>query len=74
MFSTLMQPANIDAIKTNWWYIGPRNGHVSIYSEASLQHLATQAGYQFGHFNEGLHLLCREIPSFAEHFLGAAAE
>jgi 2-polyprenyl-6-hydroxyphenyl methylase/3-demethylubiquinone-9 3-methyltransferase len=69
MFSTLMQPANINTIKTNWWYIGPRNGHVSIYSEQSLQHLAEQVGYQFGHFNEGLHLLCREIPVFAQHFL-----
>ncbi|MEY4729040.1 MAG: hypothetical protein RL020_198 [Pseudomonadota bacterium] len=73
MFSTLIQPADINTIKTNWWYIGPRNGHVSIYSELSLQHLAQQAGYQFGHFNSGLHLLCREIPIFAQHFLGAAA-
>jgi hypothetical protein len=73
MFSTMMQPANIGDIKTNWWYIGPRNGHVSIYSEQSLQHLAEQVGYQFGHFNQGLHLLCREIPVFAKHFLDPGA-
>jgi SAM-dependent methyltransferase len=73
MFSTMMQPENINDIKTNWWYIGPRNGHVSIYSEQSLQYLAQQAGYQFGHFNQGLHLLCREIPVFAKHFLDPGA-
>lgn len=73
LFSTLMQPANINDLKASWWYIGPRNGHVSIYSEQSLQHLAMQAGYQFGHFNENLHLLCREIPVFAKHFLDPGA-
>ncbi len=73
MFSTLIQPADINEQKTNWWYIGPRNGHVSIYSEQSLQLLAEKAGYQFGHFNAGLHLLCREIPVFAQHFLDPAA-
>ncbi|MGB8599052.1 MAG: class I SAM-dependent methyltransferase [Burkholderiales bacterium] len=74
MFSTLMQPANIEAVKTSWWYIGPRNGHVSIHSEQSLQVLADAAGYQLGHFNQGTHLLCRDIPYFAKHFLDPAAQ
>jgi SAM-dependent methyltransferase len=73
MFSTMMQPENINEIKASWWYIGPRNGHVSIYSEQSLQHLANHAGCQMGHFNQGLHLFCREIPYFAKHILEPAA-
>jgi SAM-dependent methyltransferase len=73
MFSTLLQPANIDEIKTGWWYIGPRNGHVSIYSEQSLLRLSDEVGYQLGHFNQGMHLLCREVPFFAKHFLDPAA-
>jgi SAM-dependent methyltransferase len=72
MFSTLLQPANIDELKTSWWYIGPRNGHVSIYSEQSLQQLSDETGYQLGHFDQGMHLLCRSIPFFAKHFLDPA--
>ncbi|HEG2580767.1 TPA: class I SAM-dependent methyltransferase [Campylobacter lari] len=32
IFSTLLQPNNIEELKTNWWYIAPRNGHFSFYA------------------------------------------
>jgi SAM-dependent methyltransferase len=73
MFSTFVQPDNINEIKTGWWYIGPRNGHVSIHSRHSLQLLANEAGYQLGHVDDNLHLLCREVPYFAQHFLNPGA-
>ena len=28
-----VQPANIEEIKGAWWYLAPRNGHVSTYSD-----------------------------------------
>ena len=28
-----VQPANIDEVKGAWWYIAPRNGHVSTYAD-----------------------------------------
>jgi 2-polyprenyl-6-hydroxyphenyl methylase/3-demethylubiquinone-9 3-methyltransferase len=34
--STLMQPANISQIGVEWWYIGPRNGHVTFHNAGSL--------------------------------------
>jgi len=39
LFSTCLQPADFDQMELNWWYIGPRNGHVSIYSRAALERL-----------------------------------
>ncbi|MFO0995055.1 MAG: class I SAM-dependent methyltransferase [Alphaproteobacteria bacterium] len=44
LFSTGIQPANIDELRANWWYIGPRNGHISIFSIESLAILAQRCG------------------------------
>ena len=35
LFSTLLQPADIDHQGLNWWYAAPRNGHVSLYDRES---------------------------------------
>jgi 2-polyprenyl-6-hydroxyphenyl methylase/3-demethylubiquinone-9 3-methyltransferase len=40
IFSTMLQPKNLSEIKCSWWYISPRNGHISIYSQKSLKTLA----------------------------------
>jgi hypothetical protein len=72
LFSTLVQTAEFDAQGMNWWYIGPRNGHVSLYSRAALNHLANDLGYQFGSFNDNLHVLFRQVPEFAQPFLKIA--
>ncbi len=69
VFSTLLQPADIDRQGLNWWYAGPRNGHVSLYSRASLAKVVRPFGLKFRSFNESLHVLYREIPDFAKHFL-----
>jgi len=68
VFSTLVQPPQIDQIGVLWWYIAPRNGHVSIYSANSLRALANPLGFQLLSFNQDLHVLCRELPSFASHW------
>jgi SAM-dependent methyltransferase len=69
LFSTLLQPANIDQLGLNWWYAGPRNGHVSLYSRPSLEKIVHPLGFQLGSFNDALHVLIREIPDFARHFI-----
>ncbi len=47
MFSTGLTPPDIDVIRCSWWYVGPRNGHVSIYSNRSLERLAERFGLFF---------------------------
>jgi 2-polyprenyl-6-hydroxyphenyl methylase/3-demethylubiquinone-9 3-methyltransferase len=44
IFSTAIQPPTIGEIRANWWYVAPRNGHVSIYSLNSLARLGQSAG------------------------------
>jgi 2-polyprenyl-3-methyl-5-hydroxy-6-metoxy-1,4-benzoquinol methylase len=39
-----LQPANIGEIRCNWWYIAPRNGHVSIYAQETFTRIAEKLG------------------------------
>jgi SAM-dependent methyltransferase len=69
LFSTLLQPPDIDRQGLNWWYAGPRNGHVSLFSRHGLIALIEPFGFGLASFGDGLHILFREIPDFARHFL-----
>lgn len=67
LFSTLVLPANFDQMGLNWWYASPRNGHISLYSTASLALLFKPYGMKVGSFSEGMHMAYGEIPAFAAH-------
>lgn len=41
----------------DWWYIGARNGHISILSEESMKIIATRHNLFFSSINQGIHLL-----------------
>lgn len=69
LFSTLLQPPDIESQGLNWWYAGPRNGHVSLFSPASLRSIVEPLGYGLASFNQNLHVMFREVPDFARHFL-----
>lgn len=56
LFSTLLQPVNISQVCGDWWYIGPRNGHMSFHTEKSLSHLLSEGGMELFSFNQELHL------------------
>ena len=67
LFSTLLQPLDIAVLRTDWWYLAPRNGHISLYSQKSLRKLLKPLGLQLVSINEGVHLLYRRLPAFARH-------
>lgn len=68
LFSTQLQNRKPDP---DWWYIAPRNGHVSIHSYASLQHIAAQLGVQCLTLGNEEHLMYRKISSpLAHHIAG----
>jgi 2-polyprenyl-6-hydroxyphenyl methylase/3-demethylubiquinone-9 3-methyltransferase len=69
LFSTLLQPADMSFQGLRWWYASPRNGHVSLYTEASLRALAQPLGFELASFNESTHLLLQGRPGFASRFL-----
>jgi len=56
LFSTLLSDGNISSFgRLNWWYASPRNGHISLFSQKSLELLAEQYSFHFLSFNNGLH-------------------
>ena len=67
LFSTLVQPADFAAQGMRWWYIGPRNGHVTLHTRASLAALWKPLGLQVASFNDNMHAAFRTIPAFARH-------
>ena len=69
LFSSLLQPPDIERQGLNWWYAGPRNGHVSLFSRESLQAILEPLGFTLASFNDNLHALFRAIPAFARHCL-----
>jgi 2-polyprenyl-6-hydroxyphenyl methylase/3-demethylubiquinone-9 3-methyltransferase len=69
ILSTLLQPPDIDRQGLSWWYAGPRNGHVSLFSRASVAKLVRRFGLKFASFGENTHVFYREVPDFASHFL-----
>ena len=61
-----LQPPNIEAIRCNWWYCMPRNGHISLYTDSTLALLASRSGLLF-HPGDGMHAFSRPVVgSFAD--------
>lgn len=69
VFSTLLQPDEFDRIGLDWWYVGPRNGHISIFSRSALALAWKRFGFRVGSFNHGLHAAYRQLPGFAAHLV-----
>jgi hypothetical protein len=63
LFSTLI----IDQVKPramDHWYIAPRNGHVTVYTSASLQAAFGTFGYRVHHYNANLHIAMKDTPDW----------
>lgn len=46
VISTLVQPDDLEALGTAWWYLGPRNGHISLFSRKALEALLAEQGFK----------------------------
>ena len=44
LLSTGFQPKDIGTLRCNWWYVGPRNGHCSIFAAETMAILAEREG------------------------------
>jgi 2-polyprenyl-3-methyl-5-hydroxy-6-metoxy-1,4-benzoquinol methylase len=52
---------------SHFWYISPRNGHVTIYTTRSLDKLAHDHGYKMHHFDDSMHMAYRILPDWLHH-------
>lgn len=66
VFSTLLQPGDFAQRGLSWWYVAPRNGHVTIYSAQSLRALWAEQGFKLISHGDGLHVAYRTLPAFAQ--------
>ncbi len=67
LLSTLLQPGDIDSQGLGWWYAAPRNAHVSLYSVASLERLASSAGFRVHSLDQSYHVLYRHNSALVSH-------
>ena len=65
IISTLLQPSQMGNRDLNWWYIAPRNGHISIHSRGSLTRLFDGFGFKLvGQADQNVHIAYASPPSF----------
>jgi 2-polyprenyl-6-hydroxyphenyl methylase/3-demethylubiquinone-9 3-methyltransferase len=67
VFSTVLRAGPALQQGINWWYIAPRNGHISIFSPQSLHRLMSACGLRCGLSPTSRHVAFREVPPFAQH-------
>lgn len=66
LFSTLVSDGQIArGSKLTWWYASPRNGHISLFSNASLSRWLAGKGLRFASINANVHVACRTLPPWA---------
>ena len=71
-FSTGIHDNQITSEKRlDWWYVAPRNGHITIYSHTSLQILANKHGLKFGSMGSSFHCYWNNFPSWATSLYSA---
>jgi hypothetical protein len=58
----MLQPQDFDQKGMSWWYIGPRNGHISIFTRPALAAAWGKFGFKTASFNDNLHLAFRTLP------------
>jgi Methyltransferase domain len=61
-YSTLTQPADFDKHGMSWWYVAPRNGHISIFTKQSLVVAWGRHGFKTAALNDGVHIAFRTLP------------
>lgn len=75
IMGTLTQPADILKQRMGWWYIGPRNGHVTLFTRMALALLWRAQGLTAASASANIHLAFRgrQPPAFARHLFGQGA-
>jgi len=58
VMSTLLQPREAGLA---WWYVAPRNGHLTLYSAEALRTLWKEAGFDLTHHGDNLHVARHQL-------------
>ncbi len=66
LLSTLIQPETILDIGTDWWYLAPRNGHISLHTAKSLTILFASCGFHHTTVLPHVHWAWRQTPFYLQ--------
>ena len=61
LFSQSIQPPDINDIRGAWWYLAPRNGHISMFTAETLMHFLPSSAHVL-HGNDWLWAIAPETP------------
>jgi 2-polyprenyl-6-hydroxyphenyl methylase/3-demethylubiquinone-9 3-methyltransferase len=64
LYSTLLQPYDLATCGVAWWYVAPRNGHVSIFSQQALTAAWEKHGYKTVPVQPNMHFAFRKLPPY----------
>ena len=64
LYSTVALPADTDVGGAGWWYVAPRNGHVSIFTPQALAAAWGHHGYKTVSQNQNIHFAFRTLPPY----------
>jgi SAM-dependent methyltransferase len=72
LFTTLLSDRQLAlGRKMTWWYAAPRNGHISLFSTASLTRWMSGKQLMVASLSAGTHVACRKVPPWAAHLFPA---
>jgi SAM-dependent methyltransferase len=73
-FTTLLSDGFIPKNeRLNWWFASPRNGHISLFSRASLEIIVKKHEFKLFSFNNLFHFLWTDtVPNWASHIISAS--
>jgi SAM-dependent methyltransferase len=66
-FSTLLSDGvQCERSTLDWWYLAPRNGHISLFSMKSLTFLLDQYSFKLANVSPGFFLAYRKLPQWCK--------
>lgn len=74
LYTTVLLPPDFDDVGVGWWYVSPRNGHVSTFTAQALALAWRRHGYKTISLSYNLHLAFRTLPSYLAHLQNRADE
>lgn len=74
LFTTLFAPVPPPTDLIDWWYLAPRNGHITIYSRQALITHAARVGFKLHSFDHNNHLLYRNAAPWSQHLFAGTRQ
>lgn len=71
IIGTQTTDSQVKSSRLDWWYAAPRNGHITLHSNASLRILFHEHGFSYHPLNSGLHIGIRGSHPYAKHLQSA---